>query len=465
MNPTVSPLSVVILGAGKGKRMVSELPKVLHGLGGKPILAHVLQAASALNPMNCFMVYGHGGEVVRETFSDYSEIIWIKQSKQLGTGHAVGCALPHIADDEVVLVLYGDVPLVRSETLQPLITSAHSGCLGLLIAELTDPRGYGRILRDATGQVQSVVEEKDTTPEERQIREVSTGILAAPAKLLRTWVNALDNDNSQGEYYLTDVIAMAVHQDVGLETFTVHDCVEVQGINDKAQLAVLERAYQRRQTETLMANGVTLLDPSRVDVRGGSMIAGKDVVIDANVILEGDIRLGDRVHIGPYSVLRNAVLDDDTRVLSHCQIEGVRIGRGVQIGPFARLRPGAELADGVRIGNFVEVKAASIGQGSKVNHLSYIGDAQIGADVNVGAGSITCNYDGACKHQTIIEDGVFLGSNSALIAPVKVGENATIAAGSTINRNIPPGSLGIARAVQRIIRKWRRPVKKQTNSH
>lgn len=464
MNASVPPLSVVILGAGKGKRMVSDLPKVLHGLGGKPMLAHVLTAADPLNAAKCLVVYGHGGERVRETFPDHPEITWVEQPKQLGTGHAVCCALPHIADDHVVLVLYGDVPLIRSETLQPLITSARRGCLGVLIAELPNPKGYGRILRDTTGQVQGIVEEKDATAEERHIREVSTGILAAPAKLLRAWVDALDNKNSQDEYYLTDVIAMAAQQGIRLETFTVHEPVEVQGVNDRAQLAHLERAYQRHQTEILMTNGATLLDPSRVDVRNGSIVTGKDVVIDIHVILEGDIRLGDRVHIGPYSVLRDVVVDDDSRILSHCQIEGARIGRGVQVGPFARLRPGAQLADGARIGNFVEVKAASIGQGSKVNHLSYIGDAQIGADVNVGAGSITCNYDGANKHKTIIEDRVFLGSNTALIAPVKVGENATVAAGSTINRNVPSGSLAIARAVQRIIQKWRRPVKKQTNS-
>ncbi len=454
------PLSVVILGAGKGKRMISELPKVLHGLGGKPILSHVLETASVLDATSCLVVYGHGGEVVRKTFCNRSEITWIEQPSQLGTGHAVGCALPHIADDHMVLVLYGDVPLIRSETLQPLIASARRGCLGVLIAELTNPQGYGRILRDTTtGQVRGIVEEKDATAEERYIREVSTGILAAPAKLLRSWVNALDNDNSQREYYLTDVIAMAVDQGIRLETFTVDDPTEVQGVNDRSQLAALERSYQRCQVEFLMANGATLLDPSRVDVRGGSIITGKDVVIDINVILEGNIRLGDRVRLGPYSILRDAVLDDDSHILSHCCIEGVRIGRGVRIGPFARLRPGVQLADGVRIGNFVEVKAASIGEGSKVNHLSYIGDAQVGADVNVGAGSITCNYDGARKHQTVIEDGVFLGSNSALIAPIKIGENATIAAGSTINRDVPPGSLGITRAVQRIIKKWQRPVK------
>lgn len=445
--------------------MVSNLPKVLHGLGGKPMLSHVLETTSVLNAINCLVVYGHGGEVVRETFRDQAEISWIEQPKQLGTGHAVGCALPHIADDHVVLVLYGDVPLIRSETLEPLIASAYNGRLGVLIAELLDPKGYGRILRDTAGHVRGVVEEKDATAEERLVREVSTGILAAPAKLLRAWVNALGNDNSQGEYYLTDVIAMAVQQGIKLETLTVHDLAEVQGVNDRAQLAALERSYQRRQAENLMANGATLLDPSRVDVRSDSIITGKDVVIDINVVFEGDVRLGDRVRIGPCNVLRDVVLDDDSCVLSHCHIEGVRVGRGVQIGPFARLRPGAQLADGVKIGNFVEVKAASIGQGSKVNHLSYIGDAQVGTDVNVGAGSITCNYDGAYKHRTIIEDGVFLGSNTALIAPIRVGKNATIAAGSTLSRDIPSESLGIARAVQRIIRKWRRPVKKQGDSH
>jgi bifunctional UDP-N-acetylglucosamine pyrophosphorylase/glucosamine-1-phosphate N-acetyltransferase len=452
------PLSVIILAAGQGKRMVSDLPKVLHPLGGRPLLAHVLETTRGLQADRCCVVYGHGGEAVKTAFADRAGIEWVEQPQQLGTGHAVGQVLPAIPADAIVLVLYGDVPLVRAETLQPLVASAHQGYLGLLTVELANPSGYGRIIRNQTGHVVRIVEDKDTTAAERRIHEVNTGILAVQAPRLQTWVSTLKNDNSQGEYYLTDVIERAVQDGVRVEAFTAAEPEEVQGVNDRLQLAQLERYYQRRQVETLLFNGVTLLDPARVDLRG-KVTAGRDVVIDVNVIFEGEVRLGDRVRIGPHCVLRDTVLGDDTEVLSHCRIEGAEVGRGVQIGPFARLRPGARLADGVKIGNFVEVKQSVIGRDTKVNHLTYIGDAEIGAAVNVGAGTITCNYDGANKHKTIIGDRVFVGSNVALVAPVKVGEGATLGAGSTITRDVPADSLAITRAPQKTVADWQRPRK------
>ena len=455
------PLAVVILAAGKGKRMVSDLPKVLHRVGGKPMLAHVIETAHSLEAERCFVVYGHGGEAVKTAFADLPGIGWVEQPMQLGTGHAVGQALPAIPDRDIVLVLYGDVPLIRTETLRPLLESADKGYVGLLTVELADPTGYGRIIRDAAGQVIRIVEEKDTTAEQRLIHEVNTGILAVQAQRLRAWVAALKNHNSQGEYYLTDVIELAVSEGVGVEAFRAYKPEEVLGVNDRLQLAQLERYYQRRQVEALLLNGVTLLDPARVDVRG-TVIAGRDVVIDVNVILEGEVRLGDRVTIGPHCVLRDVVVGDDTEILSHCRIEEAQIGRKVHIGPFARLRPGNRLADGVKIGNFVEVKQALIGRDSKVSHLSYIGDAEIGVDVNVGAGTITCNYDGANKHKTIIEDRVFVGSNTALVAPVKIGEGATLGAGSTITKDVPADSLALTRAPQKTITDWQRPSKKSS---
>jgi bifunctional UDP-N-acetylglucosamine pyrophosphorylase/glucosamine-1-phosphate N-acetyltransferase len=454
-------LSVVILAAGKGKRMVSDLPKVLHQVGGKPLLGHVLDTAASLGATRYFAVYGHGGEAVKSTFFEHSGIVWVEQKEQLGTGHAVAQALPAIGDDEVVLVLYGDVPLVRGETLQPLVDTARGGHLGLLTVELADPSGYGRIIRDTAGRVMRIVEEKDTTVEQRRIREVNTGILAVLAGRLKAWVHTLDNQNAQGEYYLTDVIAMAVDAGIGVEAFAVPEPEEVQGVNDRLQLAELERYYQRRQAESLMKNGATLLDPARVDVRG-TLITGKDVVIDVNVIFEGVVTLGDRVRIGPYSLIRDAIIGDDSEVLSHCRIEEAKVAQGVQIGPFARLRPGAQLANGVHVGNFVEIKKSMIGRGSKVNHLTYLGDSEIGADVNVGAGTITCNYDGANKHKTVIEDCAFIGSNTALVAPVQVGAGATVGAGSTISKDVPANSLSLTRAPQKTVRGWQRPRKNQS---
>lgn len=453
-------LSVVILAAGKGKRMVSDLPKVLHRVGGRPMLGHVLDTARGLEAGARYVVYGHGGEAVKKAFADESGVVWVEQSEQLGTGHAVAQVLPRMTGTEVVLVLYGDVPLVRSETLTPLIASARKGQVGLLTVELADPTGYGRIIRSAAGQVLRNVEEKDASGEERQIREVNTGILAAPAGYLQAWVQALGNDNAQGEYYLTDIIEMAVNQGIAIEAHTVTDPREVQGVNNRLQLAELERGYQQRQVERLMLNGATLLDPARVDVRG-TVITGRDVVIDVNVVFEGEVRLGDRVRIGPHTVIRDAYLGDDTEVLAHSLIEEAVIGNGAHIGPYARLRPGAHLADGVKVGNFVEIKKSVIGQNSKINHLTYIGDSEIGAEVNVGAGTITCNYDGANKHKTIIEDEAFIGSNTALVAPVRIGKGATIGAGSTIGRDVPPGRLALTRAPQKVVEGWKRPVKGQ----
>jgi bifunctional UDP-N-acetylglucosamine pyrophosphorylase/glucosamine-1-phosphate N-acetyltransferase len=451
-------LSVVILAAGKGKRMVSDLPKVLHSVGGKPLLGHVLSTASSLGAVTRLVVYGHGGEAVKLAFASEEGVLWAEQAEQLGTGHAVAQALPLLDDAGVVLVLYGDVPLTRAETLQPLVAEAWQGKLALLTVELGDPTGYGRIVRDDRGQVQRIVEEKDATPSERCLCEVNTGILAVSAAKLRGWVAELDNDNAQGEYYLTDVIALAVRDDVPVEAFMVAEPAEVQGVNDRRQLAELERFYQARQAEMLLCNGATLLDPARVDVRG-AVTTGKDVVIDVNVVFEGTVRLGDRVRIGPFCVLRDAIIGDDVEILSHCRIESAEVGAGAQIGPFARFRPGARLAAGVHIGNFVEVKNSSIGPGSKVNHLTYIGDAEIGSAVNVGAGTITCNYDGANKHKTIIEDGAFIGSNSSLVAPVRVGKGATVGAGSSVSRDVPDGSLCLTRAPRKDVANWERPVK------
>lgn len=454
-------LSVVVLAAGKGKRMTSNLPKVLHRIGGKPLLGHVLDTVAYLEAAQCFVVYGHGGEAVQSSVSTQGGIVWVEQAEQLGTGHAVSQVLPAVAEDGIVLVLYGDVPLIRAHSLRPLLDCAGGDRLGLLTVELADPTGYGRIVRDAAGRLLRVVEEQDATPEVRCIREVNTGILAAPAKCLKTWVQALDNDNAQGEYYLTDVIGMAVSQGITVEVFTVPDPHEVQGVNDRLQLAELERYYQRCRAEALMRDGVTLIDPARLDIRG-SLTTGKDVVIDVNVIFEGEVHLGDRVRIGPHSLIRDTVIGDDSEVLSHCCIEESRIGKRVQIGPFARLRPGAQLADGAKVGNFVEIKKSQVGPGSKVNHLSYIGDTEIGADVNVGAGTITCNYDGANKHKTVIEDRAFIGSNTALVAPVTVGVGATIGAGSTISKDVPADSLGLTRAPQKTVGGWRRPSKKHS---
>ena len=450
-------LQVVILAAGQGKRMASRLPKVLHTLAGRPMLAHVVEVASELCPERTLVVHGHGGEQVRKACSEL-DVEWVAQQQQLGTGHAVSQALPYCGTDSVVLVLYGDVPLIRAETLRPLVESARSGALALLTVRLADPQGYGRILRDDGDHVVGIVEQKDADPEQQLIEECNTGILAAPASALRTWVTALDNQNSQGEYYLTDVIAMASGENHQVVARTVSDHSEVLGANDRIQLAILERSLQKRYAQDLMLAGATLADPARVDVRG-QVTVGKDCVIDVNVIFEGRVQIGEQVRIGPHCVVRDCVLEDGCQIHAHCVLESAHVGRGCQVGPFARLRPGAELAATARVGNFVEIKNSRLGEGAKANHLSYIGDAEVGRDANVGAGTITCNYDGANKHRTRIGERAFIGSNTALVAPVEVGAGATIGAGSTISRDVPADTLAVERGRLRTIEGWSRPRK------
>ncbi|MHB1142064.1 MAG: bifunctional UDP-N-acetylglucosamine diphosphorylase/glucosamine-1-phosphate N-acetyltransferase GlmU [Sulfuricaulis sp.] len=452
-----APLEIVILAAGQGKRMYSDMPKVLHGLAGKPLLGHVLDTAHALKPAAIHVVYGHGGEQVRAAFPQ-AGVHWVHQAEQKGTGHAVAQAMPKVADPATVLVLYGDVPLIRPQTLQELLATAGSG-LALLTAELDDPGAYGRILRDKSGHVIRIVESKDASPEEARVREVNTGFLAAPAAKLRKWLAGLKNHNAQGEYYLTDIISMAVAEQVAIATHAPRDLSEILGVNSKPELAQLERMYQKQQAEKLMQQGVTLRDPARLDVRG-ELTCGRDVVIDVNVIFEGKVTLGDRVQVGPNNVIRDSRIGSGTVIHPNCVIEQADIGADCRIGPFARLRPEAKLAAQVHVGNFVEVKKSEVGEGSKMNHLSYIGDTTIGSGVNIGAGTITCNYDGANKHRTVIGDNVFVGSNTALVAPVTVGAGATIGAGSVITKEAPPGELTLTRAPQMTKPGWKRPKKK-----
>jgi bifunctional UDP-N-acetylglucosamine pyrophosphorylase / glucosamine-1-phosphate N-acetyltransferase len=451
-------LHVVILAAGQGTRMKSAHPKVLQPLAGRPLLAHVLGRALGLGAHATHVVYGHGGDAVPAAFPD-ADVRWVLQAEQLGTGHAVAQAMPGIPDDATVLVLYGDVPLIEAATLRPLVEAARAGRFALLGVRLEDPTGYGRIIRDAGGRVVRIVEQKDASSSELAVTEVNTGIVAAPAGRLRAWLAGLSNANAQGEYYLTDVVASAVADGVAVEAMLAPTVAEVLGINDRAQLASLETALRARITTELMAAGVTLVDPARVDVRG-RLDCGRDVIIDVNAVFEGVVELGDDVSIGPNVLIRNSRLGAGCVVHANAIIEGADIGPGCELGPFARLRPGAELARGVKIGNFVEVKKSRIGVDSKVNHLSYIGDAEIGTRVNVGAGTITCNYDGANKHLTVVGDDAFIGSNTALVAPVEVGAGATIGAGSTISKDAPGGELTVARGKQVTVRGWKRPVKK-----
>lgn len=450
-------LHIVILAAGEGKRMHSELPKVLQPLGQRPLLNHVTEAARALDPERIHVVYGHGGKQVQSALG-YLDVEWVLQDHQLGTGHALDQAMPGIPDDAQVLVLYGDVPLIRPPTLQRLVDAAGERALALLTLELDDPAGYGRILRDDGNQVIGVVEEKDTTRDERHIAEVNTGLLCAPAGHLRHWLSRLSNDNAQGEYYLTDCIAMAAADGVPVVAGQAGSAEEVHGINDKRQLAAAERMLQQRQADALMARGLTLRDPARFDLRG-TLTAGTDTVVDVNCVFEGDVVLGSNVHIGPNCSLRHCRIGDGTHVEANTVIEHARIGQRCQIGPFARLRPDTRVADRGKIGNFVETKKVDLGSGSKINHLSYVGDARVGRDVNVGAGVITCNYDGTRKHVTEIGDGAFIGSNVQLVAPVEVGAGATIGAGSTITRRVPENQLALARARQTTVAHWPRPKK------
>ena len=451
-------LSIVILAAGQGTRMKSKLPKVLHPLAGKPLLAHVLDTARELNPARIVVVYGHGGEAVPQALAA-ADVQWVEQAEQLGTGHAVEQAMPAIADDGLVLVLYGDVPLVKADTLAELARLGSEG-FGLLTVHLADPTGYGRIVRDEHGRVARIVEHKDATCEERRIDEVNTGILCAPAADLRRWLARLENDNAQGEFYLTDTIAMAVAEGVTVQTAHPASEAEVLGVNSRRQLAELERIFQREQAGRLMDGGVTLADPNRLDIRG-EVDCGRDVFIDANVILEGRVEIGDDVEIGAGCVIRDAVIGNGVQIRPLSVIEEAEIGPEVQIGPFARLRPGTRLERDARVGNFVEIKNSRIGEGSKVNHLSYIGDTEMGAGVNIGAGTITCNYDGANKHRTIIGDNAFIGSDTQLVAPVTVGEGATLGAGTTLTDDAPAGKLTISRVKQKTIPGWKRPEKPQ----
>ena len=452
-----APLHVVVLAAGRGTRMRSARPKVLQPLAGRALLAHVLDTAAQLDAQRRIVVVGHGAEQVQAAFAD-SALHFCLQQPQLGTGHAVQQAAAAFADDAVVLVLYGDVPLVRASTLQPLLDAARSGALGLLSVELADPGGYGRIVRDAAGQVQRIVEHKDADRAELAIREVNTGILAAPGALLRRWVAALRDDNAQHEFYLTDVVALARADGVAVHASVAAHADETLGVNDRSQLAALERIVQRRHADALLAAGVTLADPARFDLRG-TLQCGQDVFIDVGCVFEGRVELGDGVVVGPHSVLRDCSVGAGGRIDAFSHIDGARCGAQARIGPFARLRPGSELADDVHIGNFTEVKNSSVGRGSKANHLSYVGDATVGERVNIGAGTITCNYDGANKHSTVIEDDVFIGSDTQLVAPVRVGAGATLGAGTTLTRDAPAQQLTVSRARQQSLAGWKRPRK------
>ncbi|KPC52199.1 bifunctional UDP-N-acetylglucosamine diphosphorylase/glucosamine-1-phosphate N-acetyltransferase GlmU [Amantichitinum ursilacus] len=453
----MSRLDVVILAAGQGKRMYSSLPKVLHPLAGKPLLQHVLDTSRALQPERTIVVYGHGGEQVQSALAGHADLGWAHQAQQLGTGHALAQALPQLQGD-ITLMLYGDVPLTRIDTLKQLLSAADGGKLGILTVTLANPTGYGRIVRNAENQVQSIVEQKDATPAQAAIQEINTGILALPTARLAKWLSELKNDNAQGEYYATDLIALAVRDSVPVVTTQPAYAWEAEGINNKVQLAQLERIHQLNQAHDLLVAGVTLADPARIDIRG-TLQHGKDVSVDINCIFEGDVSLGDNVTIGAHCFLRNVKIAAGVTIQPYSHLQDAEVGTNAQIGPYARLRPGAQLASDVHIGNFVEVKNAQIGVGSKVNHLSYIGDAEIGTQTNIGAGTITCNYDGVNKHKTIIGNEVRIGSNASLVAPVTIGDRATTGAGSVISKNAPAGELTIARARQVTVPGWQRPEK------
>jgi bifunctional UDP-N-acetylglucosamine pyrophosphorylase/glucosamine-1-phosphate N-acetyltransferase len=449
-------VTVIILAAGQGRRMRSDLPKVLQPLAGRPLLAHVLDTAAGLKPRRILVVHGHGGEQVRAAFAGRA-VDWVHQAEQRGTGHAVRLALRGVSRQDVVLVLCGDVPLIRAPILKKLVSLAEAGKLAVLTSELEDPSGYGRIIRDDGGEVRAIVEEKDATRSQRAIREVNTGLMAARAGRLAGWVSRLRADNAQREYYLTDIVALAVKDRVRVAPISATED-DVMGINDKSQLAAVEAVLRRRNARALLEAGVTLIDPERTDIRG-VLTCGRDVMIDANVIIEGKVSIADGARIGPFTLIRHSTIGPGTVIHPHCVIDQARIGARCEIGPYARVRPGVELAEEARLGNFVEVKKSLLGRGSKVNHLTYIGDATIGEHVNVGAGTITCNYDGANKHRTIIGDGAFIGSGVELVAPVQIGAGATVGAGSTITRDVPANQLCLERGKQVIVPGWRRPVK------
>ena len=452
-------MNVVILAAGMGKRMQSDLPKVLHPLAGKPLLSHVIATARSLAPSHCCVVYGHGGDAVPSQLAA-EDLSFVLQEPQLGTGHAVMQAVPHLAEDQPTLVLYGDVPLTSADTLKTLIAKAGKDKLAVLTVELEDPTGYGRIVREQ-GRVVRIVEQKDASDTQRAIREVNTGILIAPTRQLKAWLAKLSNNNAQGEYYLTDIIAQAVQDGVTVETAQPAHVWETLGVNSKVQLAELERIHQRNVAQALLEQGVTLADPARIDVRG-TLICGRDVEIDVGCVFEGTVEIEDHVKIGAHCVIKNARIARAAVIKPFCHIEDASVGAASQIGPYARLRPGTVLSEDVHIGNFVEVKNSQLGAHSKANHLAYVGDATVGSRVNIGAGTITCNYDGANKHRTIIEDDAFIGSDTQLVAPVTVGRGATLGAGTTLTKDAPADSLTVSRARQTSIPGWQRPVKLKT---
>jgi len=453
-------VNVVILAAGKGTRMNSEQPKVLHELGGKPMLEHVVIAANSLENAQIHLVIGHGADSVKAHFGKSPDLKWVVQEQQLGTGHAVAQAMPGIelAEGASVLVLCGDVPLIKMESLLDLVSHVGPDTLALLTLNAPDPTGLGRIIRDQHGKVTAIVEEKDASESQRNITEINSGIMAIPATRLSSWLGQLGNDNKQGEYYLTDVIAMAVRDGCKIYTRVIEDEYEVQGVNDKLQLAKLERRYQMNQVEQLLKQGVTMADPARVDIRG-ELVCGKDVFIDINVVIEGRVTLGNNVNIAPNVIVKNSNIASSTSILTNTVIEDAEVAEHCSVGPFARIRPGSKLNEGVKVGNFVEIKNSTLGTGSKANHFAYIGDADLGSSVNVGAGTIFCNYDGAYKHRCTIGDNVFIGSNSTLVAPVAIASGAFVAAGSTINTDVSENELAVGRGKQRNISGWKRPTK------
>ena len=450
-------MNIVILAAGQGKRMHSDVPKLLHRLGGKTLLMHVFEVAKSLDPTRICVIDGHGGDLVRRSMAD-QEVIWARQEPQLGTGHAVMQAIPHLDERVPTLVLYGDVPMIRNETLRRLEVAAGDQ-LGLLTVMLEDPAGYGRIVRDG-GRIVRIVEEKDASESERQVAEVNTGVMLAPTGKLKAWLSRLSDKNAQREYYLTDVVAMAAADGVRIGSAQPADSWETLGVNSRMQLAQLEGIRRELMANALMDQGVTLIDPARIDIRG-TLVCGRDCEIDVNCVFEGDVVLADRVCIGANSLLRDVHVGSDTRIEAFCHLNEAKIGAHCRIGPYARIRPGTVLSKEVHIGNFVEVKASNIGEGSKANHLSYIGDSDVGCNVNIGAGTITCNYDGANKHRTVIEDDVFIGSDTQLVAPVRVGRGATLGAGTTLTRDAPEGKLTVSRSRQITSTKWSRPEKKR----
>lgn len=453
-------LSVIVLAAGRGSRMLSTQPKVLHRLAGRPLLQHVITASGALMPSQLCIVYGYQGEKLKNALANASAYTWVLQESLLGTGHAVMQALPHIQEDGQVLVLCGDVPLIKSSTLTHLVKSTPHDAVGMITCSVSDPKGLGRILRNEKGEVSGIVEEKDASPTQRQINEINTGIFLFPAKHLKQWLKACRQDNQQGEYYLTDLIGFAVQDGVAIHTVRPTSEFEVQGVNNQKQLAALERYFQQQQADKLLQEGVQLADPSRVDVRG-ALIAGDSVFLDINVVIEGTVKLGDGVTVEPNVILRDCVIGDRAHIKANSVVEQATVGDDCQVGPFARLRPGVVMGSRAKAGNFVELKKCVLGEGSKVNHLSYIGDAKVGQQVNIGAGTITCNYDGVNKYETVIQDKAFIGSGTQLVAPVTVGRLATVGAGTTLLKDAPEGQLTINRKTQKVYEGWARPTKTQ----